>query len=334
MVTPRPPAGWSRGGGVRLEPEGVVAGAPSGLRRALGVWLVLLVGLLLSPTAHAHDIKVHIVPLDGVPNVAFLDDVIAVVGRMHDYYEDALGLDFGGDITLTITVIDDRATYLARAHALNVPNADRTGGFFSSATGGVVWRGADLALAQGVLVHEISHELLARARRHVPLWLNEGLAEVVRGYHIQGNAIWLEPEPHVLDQLRRGIQGWRPTARLVLTADASTWASLGSAAGSRPDYDHGSMLVGFLLSTPEGTETLRALLAVAGRPLTPNTILGVVEVVYPGGLARMETDWSSWWSQDPRPIQLPIRPAQASLAAPPACSGVLIRRGDVDECTH
>lgn len=290
--------------------------------------------LLFAMPAGAFEIKVRVVALDGVPDVAFLDEVIAVVGRMHAFYEDSLGLSFGRDITLTITVIDSRATYLERAAQDHVPNAERTGGFFSSATGGVVWRGADRTLAQGVLVHEISHELLSRAGRLAPLWLHEGLAEVVRGYRIQGNAIWLVPDPDVLDRLRRGVDGWRPTARLVLTSDASTWAGVGPAAGVRPDYDHGSMLVGFLLSTPEGTETLRALLAVSGRPLTPATALGTVEVVYPGGLARMETDWSGWWGKDPRPVQLPIRPTNANLAAQPACSGVLIRRGDVDECTH
>lgn len=294
--------------------------------------LLLTLAAFLSSPALAFDIKVHVVPLDGTPDVGFLDDVIAVVGRMHAFYEDALGLNFGGDITLTITVIDSRETYLARARALGMANAERTGGYFSSATGGVVWRGADRGLAQGVLVHEISHELLARAGRHVPLWLNEGLAEVVRGYQIQGNAIWLVPEPHVLAQLQRGIDGWRPTAKLVLTSTAATWAALGRTAGDRPDYDHGSMLVGFLLSTPEGTDTLRALLAVSGRPLTGNTALSVVEVTYPGGLARLESDWVGWWSRDPRPVQLPIRPGQASLAPQPGCAGVLVRRGDVDEC--
>ncbi len=301
----------------------------------LGTLILIIAAVLGAPSiASADDIHIRIVPLDGVPDVAFLDDVIAVVGRMHAFYEDSLGLQFGGDITLTITVIDDRATYLARARAAGAPNADRTGGFFSPATGGVVWRGADTGLAQGVLVHEISHELLSRAGRHVPLWLNEGLAEVVRGYHIQGNAIWLEPEPHVLAQLRNGIHGWRPTARLVLTSDAATWASLGATAGQRPDYDHGSMLVGFLLSTPEGTDTLKALLAVSGRGLTANTTLGVVEVVYPGGLARMESDWTAWWSKDTRPVQLPIRPGKATLAPQPTCAGVLIRHGDVDECVR
>jgi hypothetical protein len=303
-------------------------------RSVARVFAVLVVALWAASPAAADDIRIRIVPLDGVPDVAFLDDVIAVVGRMHAFYEDSLGLQFGGDITLTITVIDDRATYLERARAAGAPNADRSGGFFSRATGGVVWRGADTGLAQGVLVHEISHELLSRAGRRVPLWLNEGLAEVVRGYRIQGNAIWLEPEPHVLAQLRNGIGGWRPNARLVLTSDAATWASLGATAGQRPDYDHGSMLVGFLLSTPEGTDTLKALLAVSGRGLTANTTLGVVEVVYPGGLARLESDWVAWWSKDPRPVQLPIRPGKATLAPQPTCAGVLIRRGDADECVR
>lgn len=297
-------------------------------------WLSVLLGLVVASSAVAGEITVDVTSEDGAPEVAFLDDVVTVVGRMHVFFEDVLGLDAGDDVRIRITVIESREVYLARARAAGRPNAENTDGFYSRATGGVVWRGADRTRAQQVLVHEISHDLVSRAGRRIPTWLNEGMAELFMHFRIAGNAIWVFTPDRSLQLLRAGVAGWRPSARFVLTSSAAAWAAVGPASGPRPDYDYGAPLVGFLLSSASATPTLRAMFDVAYDGLTGDEAVRVVEATYPGGLARLETDWVTWWSGRPDGVQLPIR--SRSFEPPPtsACDGILMQRGNTTECVR
>jgi hypothetical protein len=108
-------------------------------------------------------------------------------------------------VPLPIWVFASSREYRAYAQALNVP-AGAASFFVLTSRGGAVFadagaQGTDLL---GMLYHEMLHDLIARTRPGMPLWLNEGLAELFQRLRTDGHVAALGGGDQAYLELVRG----------------------------------------------------------------------------------------------------------------------------------
>ncbi|MEQ1508145.1 MAG: DUF1570 domain-containing protein, partial [Myxococcota bacterium] len=245
-----------------------------------------------------------------------------IVSRMHGTYESWLGIAFPSPLVVHATMVESEAAYHAREPAV-LGRSGHTSGYFVGATGEVVvWRGRGDATMRATLVHETSHYLLATAGLgRVPLWLQEGLAEVFETATVDGNAVYLVPNGDALGWIRgRSV----PKASSLVGLDRQTWTALGATPWTRPEYPYGWALCAFLLSSDPGRRTLSDVLLSTAVSSDPGAAaIDAIGRSWPGGVDTFDQAFAAY---SPGRIQLPIRSSSGQADGWAKCpDGSLIR---------
>lgn len=255
-----------------------------------------------------------------------------LLSRMHGAYESWLGLVFPAQLPVRVTLVQSEPAY--RVHeARAIGRSGHSLGFFvAGANEIVVWRGqGDLGMRQ-TLVHEASHYLMTVAGvGRVPLWLNEGMAEVFEGARSDGNAVWLDADPARVAYLKaRPV----PAASALMSGSQAWWTALGPTPWSRAEYPFGGALCEFLLGTDPGRRTLSDLLVSTAVSRDPGAdALAAVGRSWPGGTTGLDAAFAAWLQTEPARIQLPIRSASGQADGWVKCSdGSLVRTGSGAKC--
>lgn len=297
------------------------------IRRGL---TLLLVALALGPTAHASRLTLRLTAEDFVLGDAFERNIHTALQRMTTWFEDVLGASFGPELEVSIRLIADRARYDAGARE-TLGDGGSTLGYFSRATGGVMWRNPDTDQLRGTLVHETCHHLQSTARRTGPEWFDEGLAELFERFRVVGNAVRLGVDQEAYADLVALPDARRPTARFVMTADDAAWSAYDT---DWPHHTYGGLFVHFLAESPRGERALRAAADAWAAHRREAAVADAVAAAF-GGPAPLERAWSDWVRRGARDVELPIKPvtlAPAEEAPTAGCAGILMRRGDAEVC--
>lgn len=154
----------------------------------------------------------------------------------------------------------------------------------------VRWQGPNRTRA--VARHEIAHLALGNWLGRVPLWLNEGLAELVERMRFQQSFASAEAPPRQIARLGRlEGRGRLPALRTFLAAERSDW----DRWGHEITYPYAWSLVYFLVQEPAREQVLSRLLnALAQHRCTAFDDIGHLAATYPGGLRALERDWRRW----------------------------------------
>lgn len=297
----------------------------------LALWLTLC----LATPADAGELDLDLRFEDFDRTEAVAQRIETVLARTLDLLDERLGFRFGRRTELDLFLIADRATYEARFRA-EFRDPERLGyvpdGYFAAAHGGVVWRHPDTERFFRVLVHEATHHLVSRGGGGIPTWMNEGLASVFGEFRVEGNAVWLDPVPKHVKALRtRGI----PSVATLLTHREPRWAWHRERT-ARAVYAYGWALCAFLLSTDQGTATLRAI-AQAKPGNDGDAVLAIVERTYRGGAATLDRDVRAWIERGAKPLQLPVSHAGGDVTPSgkdPCPGGILMRKGTEEICVR
>lgn len=295
----------------------------------------LTAALLLLTTAPAWAGQVDLqLTFEDFDRSAELDvQVRTVLTRIHAWNAEVLGLSFPTPVPLHVRLIADRSTYNARSAAL-LRRSESTLGFFVAGKGGYVWRNPDEQQMLGTLVHEAQHYLLSEGGARAPYWLSEGIAEVFERFRISGNAVYLDMDGPMLQWMRQHPEGRAMTVAALLHADRDAWSRLSDAPIGDAGRSYGWTLTALLMGTPHGRTTLRGIVHAYTRSRDDEGVVAAIDAHYPGGLRQLERDWRSWCEGSPKPLQLSIRAAEVDLAAPPACDGILMRKGTEVTCVR
>lgn len=250
--------------------------------------------------------------------------VTRILTRMYGTYEAWFGLALPPRLHLPVTLVDAEATYRAREREI-LGQPGHTVGFFDGRTGAAtVWHGRGDAEMRATLVHETSHHLLAVAGlARVPAWVNEGLAELFETAMLDGNAVWLVPNPDMVQYLDGRS---RPPATALVGLDAATWRGLGATPWTRPEYPYGWELCAFFASTEAGRRALADVaLSTATAPSVEagSAASAAIDRSYPGGRSGLDRDFAAW---RPSRLQLPIRTDTGQASGWAKCAdGTLVR---------
>lgn len=283
---------------------------------------------MLLGVALAGGLELDFEAADHDPDVAIRRSIQRVASRVHHLIRADLGLALPAEQRVAIRTVADRGRYEAEARALGLTRP--TLGFFSTAIGkGVVWRDPNEAGFRGTLVHELTHYLLASAGAvRVPPWLQEGMAEVMESAVLDGNAVWLRPDPRRVRWLQDHVDALPPVG--VLLGEPRAWERLPRSPSGAP-YDVGWSLCAFLLSSPEGKATLSEILVqtAGGDPARA----AAAAAGYPRGLEGLDAGYRAWLTSGPRATQLPV-PLEGGVAPGwKAClDGSQVRLGTEQRC--
>lgn len=161
------------------------------------------------------------------------------------------------------------------------------------------------------IYHEASHALLRSHPGPYPKWLNEGLAEYFEGGKPGESQLIIEPQ----QMKERRIQAMIKADRLPSLTNYLSLSPLDWQRGNSPEpvsSTIGWSLVYFLMESPQGQNQVRELIALHQQNIEP---LDALNRVYPGGVARLESDWHAWLAQ---PRQDHIWSKAAKMAVVPS----------------
>lgn len=220
--------------------------------------------------------------------------------QVRDFYGRRLGIDYPRVIALDLTLYGDRSAFKAVAEEAGRPSW--SGGWFQRGRDGVnraVFHvGANRAAFTETYLHESSHFLVSYGGR-IPRWLNEGLAVVLGGSHTEGGALVGGVGPRQRASLGREGVG---SVEALLT-DVGSWKDLpGDTARIR--YVRAGALALFLLSTPNGGDTLEAIARAYRQRGDARAPVRAVESTYRGGLRLLQEDFETWAADPPERVVL------------------------------
>lgn len=225
-----------------------------------------------------------------------------VLGRVAATWR-SLGAAVPPDLRLDVRLIASEEEY-RRREAEAMGRRGHTVGFFSTVPPrATVWRGTGEAAMRATLVHETSHFLMTAAGLGgAPRWLHEGMAELFEGARLDGNAVWLVPDPQMVDWVR----GHPRPASALIGGDVAAWRSFGPTPWTLAEYPYGWAVCAFLMSSEPGKRTLSELLLRTAVSTDPAVARGAVEETWPGGAVALDREWMRWLADGPGRVQLPI----------------------------
>ena len=215
---------------------------------------------------------------------------IDIDGVFH-FLADDLGLRGVEPVHLKLRIIDGQQRFASAVAGTGLSFATVSGFYrFHDNQAVVRWMGETGTRA--VARHEIAHLALGTWLGQVPLWLNEGLAELVERMHFQQSFATVSAPARDLDKLRRLERAGRlPALRVFLAGDRDDWDRWGNELA----YPYAWSLVHFLLQEPSRQRTVSDLLnALARHRCLGFDQIDALDRGYAGGLTALEHDWSRW----------------------------------------
>jgi len=236
------------------------------------------------PTSSPGEFSVVLQDLNGTLPLAARETAEKVARRFVMFFE----VPVEGQLLIPLRYFP-RAEEYRRYLTRNVQDDDVTWtGYYDPGKGEIVVQGGEGYVA--VLLHEINHFIVDRALEEAPTWLNEGLAEYFEASSAGGEGLVVTDNPRHRRQLAVWMeQGRRPNLRQLL--GSAGWTALDH--GRAHDHLVRSLawsIVDFLMSSPEGRQTLRAMMARLEQHRGLHS-LEALDRTFPGGAAAFERQW-------------------------------------------
>jgi len=227
---------------------------------------------------------------DGLtPPLGFQRQLEIDLDGVFHFLADDLGLRDVQPVHLRLRIVEGSARFARLARGTGLSTAS---GFYTYADNQAVVRWMGDAPTRAVARHEIAHLALGNWLGQTPLWLNEGLAEVVETLRFQQSFALADAPAQRLVALRRLDRARRlPALGTFLTSERADWNRWGNEIA----YPYAWSLVHFLLQEPARQRTVTELLnQLAANRCRPFDHVALLERDYLGGLDGLERDWRRW----------------------------------------
>jgi hypothetical protein len=220
---------------------------------------------------------------------ANIDGVLRIVAR-------ELGIANARPVHVKLTIIEGDAQFAAYSERF-AKGLSTMGGFYSFNGNEAVVRWTGLAQTLTAARHEIGHLALGNWVGLTPLWLNEGLAQVVERLEFRQSFARAEAPWAEVRHLRRlHAEGRLPELGWLLTSEQEDWRRFGFEI----TYPYAWSLVQFLIQDPDASGVLRGYLSeLAAKRCQGVDDLRLLADLYPGGLEALEAHWRHWLLEDP-----------------------------------
>ncbi|WP_295882452.1 DUF1570 domain-containing protein [uncultured Thiohalocapsa sp.] len=235
---------------------------------------------------------------DGLtPPLGFQHQLEIDLDGVFHFLADDLGLRGVQPVHLRLRIVHGQPRFARLASATGL---DTTSGFYTHKDNLAVVRWMGDARTRAVARHEIAHLALGNWLGRTPLWLNEGLAEVVERMRFQQSFAIADAPARRIARLRRLERADRlPALQTFLTSNRADWNGWGNDLA----YPYAWSLVHFLLQEPARQRTVTGLLnQLAAHRCRPFDHLAYLERDYIGGLPGLRRDWRRWLAGEAAPL--------------------------------
>ncbi|EIC20666.1 DUF1570 domain-containing protein [Thiorhodovibrio frisius] len=235
---------------------------------------------------------------DGLtPPLGFQHQLEIDLDGVFHFLADDLGLRGVQPVHLRLKIIKDQRRF---AQAAAGAGLSTNSGFYTHRNNLAVVRWMGDEPTRAVARHEIAHLALGNWLGRTPLWLNEGLAEIVEKMRFQQNFATALAPPQRLDHLRRLARaGQLPALRTFLESERADWDRWGDDMA----YPYAWSLVHFLLQEPARQRTVTRLLnELATHRCRMFDDIAFLEGDYAGGLSGLNRDWRRWLFAEAAPL--------------------------------
>ncbi len=226
-----------------------------------------------------------------VPPSGFQQQLEIDLDGVFHFLADDLGLRDVEPVHVALRIVNGQQHFVQAAAGTGL-DLSSTSGFYRFSDNQAVVRWLGDAGTRAVARHEIAHLALGNWLGQVPLWLNEGLAEVVERMQFQQSFATAAAPARDLDGLRRLQRaGGLPALPVFLAGDREDWNRWGNDLA----YPYAWSLVHFLLQEPSRQRGVSDLLnALAQHRCLGFDHVDALDRGYAGGLAALERDWQRW----------------------------------------
>jgi hypothetical protein len=229
---------------------------------------------------------------DGFKPPALLrDELERKTDGVFRFFEHVLRLDDMAPLHVNLRVIQGRKRFMTYRSKKD-PALTTDSGFYRFADNEAVVRWTKKETAVAVAQHEVAHLVVGNLLGDIPLWLNEGIAEVVERLSFSANGIRAEADIEAVEALsgRAAGRSW-PGLRKFMSLSRSDWDKQGETFS----YQYAWSLVHFLLEDSDRRDVLiDHVQALANHRCRNFDSVGFLDRRYPGGLSGLERDWLRW----------------------------------------
>lgn len=210
-----------------------------------------------------------------------------------------LGVDGDPGLVLNVEFIASAQSYAQR---VGNPLMTASEGTYSMADRTIHVRLQDQNEANfEILRHEITHALIHERIGSLPTALNEGMAGYFERLEVSGLGARVEINESIASLRSAAVEG---DGRDELVDLLARDGLLFYAAGREQRYLRAYALIAVLMGNPDGRQALGAVLAAQrSAPCRPIASERLLDERYPGGLAKLATDWAGWLRDPPRTVQ-------------------------------
>jgi hypothetical protein len=235
-----------------------------------------------------------------------------IIGDLLQRHETAFGFTPDPDFHIHIRIFgrfQDYQQFAITNHSgfeNEVASLTNLAGYYSGRNQEVVtWRQHDPTYLANNILHECSHAIMHHEFRALPIWLDEGCAVYFQfpAFMRSASAVqrlngqWYEMK-HWQDE------GSLPKLRQFLNLSPPEFRAMDPARA----YTVSWSIFQLLMCTPENRQAMNTMIREYQRPgATPPDCAALLDKAYPGGLAKMETDWQFWIKQGAMNVLGPTR---------------------------
>lgn len=218
------------------------------------------------------------------------------VNFTYQYFKDVYGLAPNTDIRLKI--FGKHRDYMTYQQVLYGKIYSESG-VYSPATKEALVNGAKYRdIVVGVSIHESCHALIDPAGYKIPSWLNEGIAEYFETMEFTESLVLFRPQYDRHEEIAKLLKEKELISLLEYFGLSNNVWKNRNLVEDRTSRSIAWSLVHFLMSSPEGTETIKNILNnFKVDDETPS--MNIVNKNYPGGLNILEKRWHAFLKTTP-----------------------------------
>lgn len=234
----------------------------------------------------------------GGSSVSYLENRLsAQLKSMYKILAGLLDEDNLKQVDLNLVIYPDRTSYLKYATKSGGANMATSGGFYSSAKNeAVTYQYANDENTFATARHEGLHVILQGILGNSPNWLNEGLAEYFERMTMKSQYQLVDLDYGWLQKSAQSLNNGYP-AKLsdYLLLQDKEWRANNN--NDNVHYALGWSFVYFLLSTPEGKNSLSTIMNTSAEyPCDFIDTPALFDQSYPNGFSQLQTDFVKWFN--------------------------------------
>jgi len=219
--------------------------------------------------------------------------IITTVKKIFYILNEYNQIPFPEDSSIDITLFGNQKEFINFQKKNLSAIVSNTGYYSRKSNQAFVWKNRSVKRMMDVITHEAFHTIMLTNYKHVPPWLNEGLAEYFELINVFGTAAAIPISKGWTKTVKAALlqKDVLPPVSEYLDMNHRQWHTLNKDGSI--SYAMGWSLTYYLMSSKKGRQLILNVLQETKKDKDALSTT-IVENAYAGGVQKLQTDWESW----------------------------------------